>query len=332
MPAWREVVKRLVPVLVAGVAIYIVLPSLTRVMASWPRLSTLNPVWFAVALGAEVAHFMCTFALQRLALRTSRWFPVVTSELAGNAMSLVIPGGGAAGAAVQFRMLQDAGIDTDTAVSGLTAFSLIQVGGLLALPVVALPAIFGAGVSAGLVHSAVLGLAGFVLFAAFGYVIMRYDRPLALIGRVIQRVWNRISRGRKRLTGLDRRMLRDRDDVRSVLGANWRQAVLLCTARLAFDYGCLLAVLRATGAHPRPALVLLAYAAANIIELFPITPGGLGIVEAGLSGMLILAGVPAGNAFLATLGYRIASYWLPLLAGPFAYIAFRLHYRTPAPS
>ncbi len=51
-------------------------------------------------------------------------------------------------------------------------------------------------------------------------------------------------------------------------------------------------------------------------------------MEAGLSGLLILAGVRAGYAVLA---YRIASYWLPLLAGPPAYLLFRHRYGRPAP-
>jgi uncharacterized protein (TIRG00374 family) len=107
--------------------------------------------------------------------------------------------------------------------------------------------------------------------------------------------------------------------------------VLLSAGRLAFDYLCLLAALRATGSHPQPSLVLLAYTVAGVIGLVPITPGGLGIVEAGLSGMLVLAGVNGGDAFLATLTYRLASYWLPLPAGLMAYILFRRRYRTPHP-
>jgi uncharacterized membrane protein YbhN (UPF0104 family) len=54
-------------------------------------------------------------------------------------------------------------------------------------------------------------------------------------------------------------------------------------------------------------------------------------VEASLSGLLILAGVHPGYAFLATLAYRIASYWLPLLAGPPAYLLFRHRYGRPGP-
>jgi len=331
-PNWKTILKRALPVAVAGAAIYLVLPALIKVLGAWPRLSTLNPVWFTVALAAELASFTCNFALQRLALRTRGWFAVVTAGLAGNAVTNSLPGGDAAGAAVQFSMLTTAGFDTDTAVGGLTTFSLLGVGGLLALPLFALPAILGgAAVRPGLVHTALLGLGGFVLFAVCGVILLRTDRPLALLGRAAQNLWNRVTRGHRPVTGLDTRLLAERDTIRATLGRHWRQAVLLTAGRLGFDYGCLLAALRATGASPRPSLVLLAYAAADIVALFPVTPGGLGIVEASLSGLLILAGVRPSYAVLATLAYRIAAYWLPLFAGLPAYLLFRHRYGRPAP-
>jgi uncharacterized protein (TIRG00374 family) len=332
-PTWKTIVKRALAGAVAGVAIYIVMPSLIAVFGAWPRLSTLNPIWFTAALAAEVVSFTCNFALQRLALRTRGWFAVVTAGLTGNAVTDSLPGGDAVGAAIQFRMLTAAGLDTDTAVGGLTAFSLLGVGGLLALPLFVLPAILaGAPVSRGLVHTALLGLAGFVLYAIFGVIVLRTERPLAAVGRAAQSVWNRVTRGRRPpVTDLDQRLLAERDTIRSVLGEKWPQAIMLTAGRLGFDYGCLLAALRATGADPRPSLVLLAYAAAGIIALFPLSPGGLGIVEASLSGLLILAGVHPAYAVLATLAYRIASYWLPLLAGPPAYLMFRHRYGRPAP-
>ena len=328
----KTVIMRALAVGVAGVALYLVLPKLIAVLGAWPRLSTLNPGWFTVCLAAELASFTCNFALQQLALRTKGWFPVVTAGLAGNAVTSSLPGGSAAGAAVQFGMLTTAGFDTGTAVGGLTAFSLLGIGGLFALPVFALPAMLaGVPVSRGLVHTALLGIAAFVLYAILGVIVLRADWPLATLGRAAQKVWNRVTRGRRPVTGLDTRLLAERDTIRAVLGRNWRQAAVLTAGRLGFDYGCLLAALRATGASPQPSLVLLAYAAAGIVALFPVTPGGLGIVEASLSGLLVLAGVRAGYAVLAILAYRIASYWLPLLAGPPAYQLFRHRYGRPAP-
>ena len=242
--AWKAIAKHAAVALVAGLSIYLVLPTITEVLASWPRLSTLHPGWFALAIGAEIAHFACTFALQRLALRTRTWFPVVTSTLAGNAITLIVPGGAAAGAAVQYRMLTASGLDTSSAVGGLAAFSLLGVGGLLALPVFALPVVLlGAPVNRGLVNAAIL---------------------LAALG---------------------------------------------------------------AGSHPRPSLILVAYAVAGIVGMIPITPGGLGLVEASLTGLLVLAQVNSSQAVLATLTYRLASYWAPLAAGPIAYALFRIRYR-----
>ena len=335
--AWKTVASRAVMAVLAGVAIYLVFPAITEVLASWPRLSTLNPWWLFAAIGAEIAHFACTFALQRLALRTKAWFSVITSTLAGNAITLIMPGGAAVGAAVQFRMLATSGMDTTETVGGLASFSLLGVGGLLALPVFALPVILlGAPVNRGLEHAALLGAVGFVAFAAFGAAVLTYDAPLRWAGRAAQYVANWVRRKRPSLEGLDETLLAQRNQIRAALGQQWWQALLLSAGRLAFDYLCLLLALRATGSHPRPSLILVAYAAAGIIGMIPITPGGLGLVEASLTGLLVLAEVNSSQAVLATLTYRIASYWVPLCAGPVAYGLFKLRYRSrpssPQPS
>jgi uncharacterized protein (TIRG00374 family) len=327
---WKAVVKRSIVVAIAGVAFYLVLPSLIDVFHSWPKLATLNPIWLVIALVAEVAHFACTFGLQRIALRTKKWFPVVTAQLAGNAISLIVPGGAAAGAAVQFRMLAASGMDPTEAVGGLTAFSLLGIAGLLVLPVLVLPIVlFGSPVSSGLYVAAVVGAVAFVLFAGFGAVVTATDAPLRILGHAIQWGHNRLLPKRPVMTGLASRLLEQRDLIRTVLGKQWWQATLLSAGRLGLDYLCLLGCVRAVGSHARPSLVLLAYAVAGVIGLIPITPGGLGIVEASLSGFLVLAGLSAGEAVLATLAYRLASYWIPLMAGPVAYVLFKHRYPTP---
>ena len=89
-------------------------------------------------------------------------------------------------------------------------------------------------------------------------------------------------------------------------------ALVAAVGRWAFDYLALLAALRAVGAEPDPSLVLLAYVAAQLLGTIPLTPGGLGFVEAGLTGLLRAAGVDGGDAIVATLAYRLVSFWLPL--------------------
>ena len=81
--------------------------------------------------------------------------------------------------------------------------------------------------------------------------------------------------------------------VKEVLGRNWWKALIGASGRWLLDYATLLAALNAVGAHPRPSLVLLAFFAAQLLGTLPLTPGGLGFVEAGLTGTLALAGVAA---------------------------------------
>jgi uncharacterized protein (TIRG00374 family) len=94
-----------------------------------------------------------------------------------------------------------------------------------------------------------------------------------------------------------------------------------------FDFLALYVSLLAVGSHVDPVLVLLAFVAGSALAMIPITPGGLGFVEAGLTGVLTLAGVTPDHAVLAVLLYRLFSYWLPLPAGLVASILFRHRHR-----
>jgi uncharacterized protein (TIRG00374 family) len=323
----KRVIGRVVAVVVTGLALYVVLPSLTAVFGAWPRLAKLSAVWLVAALVAEAASFVCNFGIQRIVLRTQGWFAVVTAGLTGNTVTDLLPGGSAAGAAVQFNMLKTAGIDADAAVGGLTASSLLGVGGLLMLPIVTLPAVLGgSSVNHALVKTALIGAAGFVVYVGLGTLLLETDRPLRFVGRIAQWTWNKVRRHRAPLTGLDDRLLTQRDQIRGALGEERTKVFLLVAGRLGFDFLCLLATLRATGSQPHTWLVLLAYSAAGVIALIPATPGGLGIVEASLSGLLVLAGVSGRSAVLATLAYRLAEYWLPMVAGLAAYWLYRRRY------
>ena len=118
----RSVILRLLALAATGLALYVVLRALP-VLAAWPELSGLSPLWFIEVFVAEAASFTCNFALQRLVLRTKKWFAVAAAGLTGNAVTNVLPAGDAAGATVQFRMLATAGIDSNTAAGGMTALS-----------------------------------------------------------------------------------------------------------------------------------------------------------------------------------------------------------------
>src|ERR1035438_6745498 len=121
----RSAVGRVIAFVITGVALYVVLPGLVRVVSAWPRLATLAPAWLLVMLVAEIASFACSLSLQRLILRTRGWIGVILAGLVGNAVTNVLPGGDAVGASIQFQMLARSGIDPDQAAGGLAASSAL---------------------------------------------------------------------------------------------------------------------------------------------------------------------------------------------------------------
>jgi uncharacterized protein (TIRG00374 family) len=317
-------VWRIVAVVIGAVALYAVAPAFVAVVLSWPRLSTLAPLWMLVALLAEALSFSCSIAMLWLAVGRGRLRDVVAASLTGNAVTNTVPGGDVVGAGVQFRMLRRAGMPAEAAAGGLAVASVLDVAGHFLLPVFAVPALGGTGVNHDLAKAAYLGLAGFLLISVAGLVALSTDRPLETLGRALE--WaNRRVRHREPV-GATRRLLAQRDLVRAELGRSWWRAALLVAGHIGFDYASILAALLATGARPNAAAILVVYTAGAVVALVPITPGGIGIVEASLGGLLVLAGVPGSRAVLATLAYRIGSYWLPILSGAVSYLVFRHRY------
>jgi uncharacterized protein (TIRG00374 family) len=125
---------------------------------------------------------------------------------------------------------------------------------------------------------------------------------------------------------LGARLLEGRDRIRREIGPRWELALGSSLARWLFEYAVLLLTLCGLSANPDPALVLLAFVVASALGLLPFTPGGLGFVEAGLAATLAVANISTGDALVATLVYRMLTFWLPIPLGGVAAIVFRRRY------
>jgi len=179
----------------------------------------------------------------------------------------------------------------------------------------------------GLLQTAYIGAGAFVLLVLGGLAAFLSDRPLLIAGRAIDAVL-RMFPSKRDAHGTGERLLLQRDALRHAFGARWPYALCGIAGKPAFDYLGLVCCLAAVGARPNPSLVILAYSGAVLLTLIPFTPGGLGFVEAGLTGLLALAGATAHQAVVATLAYRLLVFWLPLPLGGLAYALHRRRYGT----
>ncbi len=298
------------------------------VLSSAERLRTIRAGWFLVMVGLEILSFAFMWWLIRIVLPEVSWFVAATSQLTSNAVSRVVPGGAAVGGATLYRMLSVSGVTAAQAAGALAATSIVSTAALFAIPASGLlMALFGAPIPESLLSVAVAGGVLFVLLVAIGAIGIAYTRPLEVVGGFLNRVFSTIGSwfGRS-WTVQPAHLVAERDRLVGVIGKRWPQVMVAAALNWVFDYLTLVAALYAIGADPRLSLVLIAYAGAAVLAMIPVTPGGFGFVEVGLTGMLVVSGISTQNALLATLAYRIISLWVPIASGLLAWLAFRTKY------
>jgi uncharacterized membrane protein YbhN (UPF0104 family) len=121
------------------VSLWLLRTSLGDVYGEIGTVAHVDARWLVAIVAAEALTFGATWQLNRIALRTDRWFDVAVAQLAGNATANVVPAGGPVGAAVQLRVLNEAGFDVTKAATSLGALSILGAAALLSLPLIALP-------------------------------------------------------------------------------------------------------------------------------------------------------------------------------------------------
>ncbi|HWE08454.1 MAG TPA: lysylphosphatidylglycerol synthase domain-containing protein [Solirubrobacteraceae bacterium] len=106
----------------------------------------------------------------------------------------------------------------------------------------------------------------------------------------------------------------------SLVAPSWR--MLGAVGYLGFDIAALGALFAATG-HPIPVdALILGYVIGYIANMLPV-PGGFGVLEGGLAGMLIAYGAPATCAVAAVVVYHAIAFWIPSLGGLVGYALLR---------
>jgi uncharacterized protein (TIRG00374 family) len=329
---WGRIAIR-IAFLVAGlVSLYVLLPQLLDVFSQTPQLENVKWRWFFLMALLMGGAFVAAWELTRIAVPGVSWFVAATAQLTSNAVSKVVPGGPMVGGAFYYQMLSVSGVDSGVAAAALAAGSFLSTLVLLALPGVALVlAALTAPIPDGLLPVAIAGLVLWIVMFLAAVVLVRYDRPLWMLGTVVEKTvaWF-AARFHRRWRVTAESFIHRRNEVVGSLGRRWVKALGMAVLNWLLDFLTLVTALVAVGAEPSPSLVLLAFAVSAVLGMIPLTPGGLGFVEAGLTGALTVAGIPANDALLATLAYRMFQFWLPIPAGAIAYVLFRRAYGKPS--
>jgi uncharacterized membrane protein YbhN (UPF0104 family) len=286
------------------------------------RLEGASPGWLALGLALEalsclsyVVMFKPLFC-PRMPWRTS--YEIGMSELA---MGSIVPASGAGGLALGAWILNQGGMPGEQIARRSVAFFLLKSSVNFAAVVVlgTLMAIGIVGPDQPIWLTAFPALGAALVIAAVLY--LPRIGPGAVPGPDAGRVRQLLASARKALVdGIAEavELLRIRD----------RQVLVGAVGYWAFDNAVLWATFHAVGASPPISIVLMGYLIGQLGGLLPL-PGGLGGIDGGLFGTLVLYGTPVAATAAAVLAYRVILFWLPLLVGSVAFLSLRRGLNDP---
>jgi uncharacterized protein (TIRG00374 family) len=240
---------------------------------------------------------------------------------ASTASTYVAPGGAALGMGVSFLMLRRWGFRSSEIALAVALTGIWNQLATLGFPAVALGLLTLTGGRNHLLYTVGLVALGVFTVAIGLFALALARKRIALrAGALSWRVASWAARlARRRPIGWDAgALVRFRDDASSLLGKRWLPITLGVLAGNLTVFAVLLVALRTLGVPAGDVSVVEAFAAWSVVRVLgsiPITPGGLGFVELGLTTLLVNFGGAEAAVVAVVLVYRFLTVVPTLLIG-----------------
>jgi len=318
----RQIVLGVLGLAVVVLTFAVVLPRIASYADVWAVVKTLDTAWL-LALGAAVVVNVVTYAPPwMISLPGLRFRQALPFTQASTALTYVAPGGGIVGMAGSYGLLRLWGFAPNDVARAVTLTGIWNQLANLLLPVVAVVLLsMEAQRSALLTTVAIIGACVFAVAVALLVLVFWSDALARGIGEVCERALNRILRAFRRTTvveGWDERLVRFRRATVDLLRRRWAWLTLAAIAGNVAVFVVLLVSLRAVGIGSGEITWVEAFAGwslARALQLIPLTPGGVGPVELGMTGILVGFGGANAEVVAAVLIYRAFTIVPTLLLG-----------------
>lgn len=316
----RRLIRRTLEVvaLLAAVGLVVVLaPGLGEVR---DLLGDAKPAWIALAVGLELLSCMSYVLMFRpIFCRRMTWRTASRIGWSELGVGSIVPASGAAGLALGAWALVQGGMSGERVARRSVAFFLIKssvnfvavavLGTLMAI------GLFGPSLSPWLT-AVPAALSIFVITVILLLPRIGEGAPAAPDASRFKR-WVAVAR---------QTLLRGTHESIEIVRTGDPRVLAGAIGYWAWDNAVLWATFKAFGASVPITVVLMGYLIGQLGGLLPI-PGGVGGIDGGLIGTLIVFGAPAAATAAAVLAYRVILFWLPLLGGSVAFVSLRRQLR-----
>lgn len=316
-----RIVGTLVSVAVIGAVFAFALPRIADYGDVWDEIRKLSWQWLVV-LGLATLLNLATYGPPLMAaLPGLSYFHASRVTLASTALSVIAPGGAAAGVATTVAMLRARGFSGRPVGLAVVVMSVWNQSVILGFPILAV-----AGLAAQGARNRTLEIAALVGLAVFAVIVAGFAIALSS-----ERLANRVGDRAARLVSAAGRLLHKapvkwngasfvhfRDESIELIRRRWPFLTAATLAGHLTVFVVLVVSLRAVGVTHTEVTIVEAFAAwtlARILGAIPITPGGVGFVELGLTGVLVAFGASNAEAVAGTMIYRFLTVVPTVLLG-----------------
>jgi uncharacterized protein (TIRG00374 family) len=324
----KRLLQTLLAVILLTVAIYFLFPKVLGLEDAIGKIEDGDPLWIGIALAINIVAFAAYVALFRgvvgekvIHLTVAESYQIT---MAGLAATRLFSAGGAGGILLTYWALRKAGMERRQSATRMIAF-LVLLYSVYLFALVLFGILLRTGVLPGDAPLSVTVIPAALAGAVIVLVLLLTFLPEDFERRIERMTSGRFGRIAQRLATAPASLAEGTRTALSFL-RHPSDGALAVTGAIGFwaaNIGVLWASFQAFDVSVPLAVIVQGFFVGMVANLFPLAPGGVGAVDAGMIGAFVVFGLPESDVFVAVLTYRVIAFWLPVPPGIIAFFQLR---------
>ncbi len=323
---WHKVVGGGASLVLLVVILVEVVPKFASYSRAWADMTHFDARWWAAIAGVALINQISGVWPYQAALPGLRfWDGFLEVETTG-AIANTVPAGGAVAIGMTYKMFSSFGFSVVDISTAVIATGIWNFAAKLGLPVAAVALVaITAHPTARVLDAAVAGVVAMAVVGVALWLVFRFAAGAHWLGRLADRAVNWVLHffGKPATDRIERSLSEFKSQTAHIVR---RRGWLLTGTTLAnqlVGFVLVLIIVRAVGitaGQVTPIAVFTSFTIARLASAIPITPGGLGTLDAAFISLMTAFGASSSRALAADLIWRLMVYLLPVIPGIVTYV------------